>query len=351
MNNAPLVSGSNDLKPDINASSEIASIPEVPALRIVRRLISGLGEGGVLLLLTCVSYGLAYCYKLGHYRAFDLPTFLVSIDIHDSLRAGGAILSGGITLFLFLNLPFVVVNFVRFKRAGWRYLIAAFAFVFSLFSVLNALFDVSWTTFWIGFAIMSVILLSIFGLAALIIKFQSRSDANSHEYNDLLDWLRQMVGREVFILLLMLPAIGFLVEKLGYSNARKQKDFSQLTNTKLVLIDSTPHGLLCKTLNENGAHFDNGFTLLSGDEVSKLTFGKLALPTWGEAKSPSTNQNVVDENQNDSAQPATPAQPSSGSKQNSEPSKSIRPNESTELEDGLRSTADPKSNALDGSVK
>lgn len=255
---------------------------EVPAYKIVRKLISGMGEGGLLLLLTCLSYSLAYCYKVGQYRAFNLPLFLVSIDLNDCLRAGTAILSGVFTLFIFLNIPFFARNFVTFKQVTWKYLCLFVLFLFSAYSILSILFEVPWASFLMGVAIVAVFLLVVIGTAELSLKFKSKSKSHTLEYNDLFDWLRQALGKEIFMFLMFLPAISFFVEKLGYSNARKQHDFFQISGTQLVLIDATSTGLICKSIEDGKSRLRGGFTILSGDELAKLTFENKSFTAWNQ---------------------------------------------------------------------
>lgn len=274
--------------PDASSHGEksLATTTDAPAHRMVRKLVSGLGEGGLLLLLTCLSYSLAYCYKLGQYRAFNLPSLLVSIDLNDCLRAGGAVLSGVFTMFLFLNAPFAVSNFITFKRVGWKYMCVSAVILFSIFTVLNALFEVSLTSFLIGLAITAGVVLLISGVAAILIKLNSKRQSDKREYNDLYDWLRQALGREMFFVVLLLPLIGLFVEKLGYSNSRKQKDFFQISDTHLILIDSTSVGLICKTLDADKATLTKGFTILSGGELEKVIFESRSLTAWNQDMEP-----------------------------------------------------------------
>jgi hypothetical protein len=257
----------------------VDSAVKAPIPALVTRLVSGIGEGMLLIVLTCFSYAAAYNYKLGTYFAYGLPRQLVSVDLNDCLRAGGAVFSSLLSLMLFANIPFAMLNMIKFKRNWLKVVFFSALAIYALHAILSSLFAVSWSSFIIGLGIFAAFALVISLLVAWMLKSKRQTTA-SEEVPDVYDMVKRKLGVELFIFVMLLPAMAFYAEKLGSANAEKQKDFFRLAGTKLVLIDSIQVGLICKTLHEDETKLLPGFTLLTGDEITKSVFVPITLASW-----------------------------------------------------------------------
>ncbi|MBN8419092.1 MAG: hypothetical protein J0L73_09270 [Verrucomicrobia bacterium] len=260
---------------------------KAPIPAFVTRLVSGIGEGMLLIALTCFSYAAAYNYKLGTYFSYGLPKHLVSVDLNDCLRAGGAVFSSLFSIILLANVPFAMLNVIKLK-GNWMKVVCFLTFtLYALYAILTSLFAVSWSSFVIGMGIFAGIMLVIFFLVAWMLKSKRKTSA-SEEVSDVYDIVRRNLGFELFAFVMLLPAMAFYAEKLGGANAEKQRDFFRLAGTKFVLIDSIQAGLICKTLREDETKLLPGFTLLSGDEITKSTFIPITLASWKLEAEPKT---------------------------------------------------------------